>query len=147
MLSMSRLHKFYSLPGLHKKLFIEAAIYLSLASILIKLLPFRYLSKLLGAHMAMRIKPLDQIDIEMIQIIGLSVQKAAKSMPWRPLCLPQAIAAKLMLKNRVIASTLFMGVSKKNGGQLHAHAWLNVDKVTVTGECNKNNYKILASFS
>lgn len=64
--------------------------------------------------------------------IGGYVRRISTYTPWRSLCLEQAIAAKLMLWRRGVASTLHLGVAKQ-GETLTAHAWLDCNGKTITG--------------
>jgi hypothetical protein len=61
------------------------------------------------------------------------VTRAARYVPFRAVCLPQAMAARLMLKRRGIASTMHFGAAKGEAKPLDAHAWLDAAGVEVTG--------------
>jgi len=52
--------------------------------------------------------------------------------PWAK-CLPQAMAADIMLSRREIQSHLFVGVFLQKDGKLGSHAWLCSGRVFVTG--------------
>lgn len=47
--------------------------------------------------------------------------------PFKAICLPQAIAAKLMLERRGVASSLHLGAAlhTRSGKAFEAHAWLD----------------------
>ena len=62
-----------------------------------------------------------------------AIARASSIVPWDSLCLPNAMAAKLMLARRGCRSTIHLGVGKAEGGQLHAHAWLEAGGTIVTG--------------
>ena len=59
--------------------------------------------------------------------------RAARHVPFRAVCLPQAIAAKAMLRRRGINSVLHFGVAKRSDQSLDAHAWLDAAGIAVTG--------------
>ncbi|WP_156359781.1 lasso peptide biosynthesis B2 protein [Sphingomonas sp. Leaf28] len=54
-------------------------------------------------------------------------------MPFRTLCLQQAIAARTMLARRGINSVLHLGVRDPTDTALETHAWLDVGGLNVTG--------------
>ncbi len=55
--------------------------------------------------------------------VGRAVEVAALRLPWRPLCLPQAVVAGLMLRRRGYDAWLCFGARRGDDG-LSAHAWL-----------------------
>lgn len=65
--------------------------------------------------------------------VGWSVTRAARYVPFRAVCLPQAIAAQAMLNRRRIASVMHFGVAKLPDEGLSAHAWLDAGRIEVTG--------------
>lgn len=64
--------------------------------------------------------------------IGRAVLVAAQRLPWHPLCLPQAVAAGVMLRRRGYAPRLAFGVKQTADG-LAAHAWLTLADGIVCG--------------
>src|ERR1700689_1158499 len=55
--------------------------------------------------------------------VGAMVECAARTTWWRSMCLEKALAGKWMLRRRGIASTMYVGVAKRDG-EIIAHAWL-----------------------
>ena len=74
-----------------------------------------------------------------------AVDTAARVLPWKPVCLPQAIAATLMLNRRDIASILYLGVDPTRA--LDAHAWVRVGEVTVTGGPVDQRFAVVSTFA
>ena len=62
-----------------------------------------------------------------------SIRIAAETVPWKSICLPNAIAAKRMLARRGYNSTIHLGVGNRETGDLHAHAWLEAGGGIITG--------------
>jgi hypothetical protein len=60
-------------------------------------------------------------------------ERASTKVPWRCLCLPKAMAGKLMLTARGCPSTVRLGASTLHGA-LTAHAWLEAGGSIITGE-------------
>jgi hypothetical protein len=65
--------------------------------------------------------------------IGWAVTRAARYVPFRAVCLPQAMAARVMLKRRGVASVIHFGAAKGQEKPFDAHAWLDAAGVEVTG--------------
>jgi len=77
------------------------------------------------------------------------VQAVARHLPWRFVCLPQAIAAQRMLRRRGVASTLYLGVApdREKPDAIAAHAWLRAGDKIVTGERESRHQRQVASFA
>jgi hypothetical protein len=69
----------------------------------------------------------------LVRDIGWAVRSTATVVPFRALCLEQAIAARMMLSRRDVASTLHIGVARGDSSKLEAHAWVNAGDVRITG--------------
>ena len=59
------------------------------------------------------------------------VERVARILPWRPRCLPQAIATRRMLNRRMITNRGHLGVV--GTAPLSTHAWVTVDGAVVQG--------------
>ena len=73
--------------------------------------------------------------------ISWAVTRAARYVPVKAVCLPQAMAARLMLKRRGIRSVIHFGAAKGTEKPFDAHAWLDAAGVEVTG------YPVAADFA
>jgi hypothetical protein len=76
--------------------------------------------------------------------VGGMVERVARTTWWRSMCLEKALAGKWMLRRRGIASTMYVGVAKRDG-EIIAHAWLVGEGQTLTG-AGKTVYATLAAF-
>jgi hypothetical protein len=66
--------------------------------------------------------------------------------PWiNALCLPRALAAHAMLRRRGIASRLCLGVAR-DGGELTAHAWVEIGNDKIVGGSQADAFTRLAEF-
>lgn len=65
--------------------------------------------------------------------VGWAVTRAARHVPFKAVCLPQAMAAHAMLKRRGIASAVHFGARRSAEKPIDAHAWLDAAGVEVTG--------------
>jgi hypothetical protein len=73
--------------------------------------------------------------------IGWAVTRAARYMPFDAVCLPQAMAARLMLERRGVFSVMHLGACAPSDTVHETHAWLNAAGVEVTG------YPVAARFT
>ena len=111
-----------------------------LAARLILLLPFRRVAPRLGEfvapadpRVAERAAPTTPDQAAAARAIGWAVGAAAPFMPFRSVCLQQAMAAHTMLRRRGIASVMHFGASPSGKRAIDAHAWLAAAGVKVTG--------------
>lgn len=65
--------------------------------------------------------------------VSWAVTRVARYVPFKAVCLPQAMVAHAMLKRRGIASVMHFGAAKGQTKPLDAHAWLDAAGVEVTG--------------
>jgi hypothetical protein len=65
--------------------------------------------------------------------VGWAVTRAARYVPLKAVCLPQAMAAHRMLRRRGVASVMHFGAVRGEAKPLDTHAWLDAAGVKVTG--------------
>lgn len=78
--------------------------------------------------------------------IGWAVTRAARYVPFKAVCLPQAMAARVMLRRRGVASVMHFGAAKGSEKPLDTHAWLDAAGVEVTGYPVAKNFAEIACF-
>lgn len=126
----------------------EAFVWLLLARLALIVVPFPVLARRLGTFVA----PGDGRAIaaqsdgtaaraDTAGRIGLAVNRAARNAPFTAVCLPQAMAARIMLTRRGIPSVLHFGAAKGRRKAVDAHAWLDAGGVEVSG------YPVAAKFT
>lgn len=134
-------------------LWLEAALLLGFARLLVWAFPFKYWVKLIGQPMSSSTTyQQHQINPKNLQRIQWAVKSAAYRVPWQAVCLPQAMAVKWMLKFRGQASKLHLGLKPdpEQNNKLTAHAWLecgpettsNTVSNTVIGEVEEKYTKV-----
>lgn len=141
---MRYLIKYLRLTGTERLLLAEAVMLLGMARLAILCMPFRRLVSYLGVVKATAPPALQPVKYELVSQVSWAVQTAARRVPWQAVCLPQAIAAKLMLRRRGVASALYLGLLKQTG--LQAHAWLTVGDVMVTGGSRRQHFTAITVF-
>jgi hypothetical protein len=122
-------------------LFLEAIGSLALARVAVRTLPFRFIARRLGEHMAESSR--EFAGGETPGLVAWAVSAAARRTPWRSKCLEQAIATKLMLRRRAVPCTVYFGVARP----ADAHAWVRVGSRTVIGGGETDRYAVVASFA
>ena len=70
--------------------------------------------------------------------------RSARWVPFRAVCLPQAMAAQFMLRRRGVRSVMRLGVAQGVAKSIEAHAWLDAAGVGVTGYPVPSNYSEIA---
>jgi hypothetical protein len=84
--------------------------------------------------------------------IGRMVETVAQAMPFRALCLQQAVATRRMLRRRGMRATVYLGVKCKAaaddmpGEDSAAHAWVKVGSQVVNGGGNLGDYAVVGRF-
>ena len=104
---------------------------LALASIAVRLLSSRRLVRLLGDPRLGRLEQDGVVVSARAARIGRAVERVAGRLPWRPVCLPQAIATLAMLRWRGIPCEGHLGVVST--APFKAHAWVTVGPAVVQG--------------
>ena len=142
--------RYLRLPMRDRMLLLEAVMRLAMARLSLIFVPFSVLASRLGAVEradpdSSVAPPLPLQQQEAVRKIGWAVTRAARYIPFRAVCLPQAIAAKAMLRRRGIASVMHFGVAKTRE-KMDAHAWLDAGRIEVTGYPVEASYVEVARF-
>lgn len=123
-----------------RTLLLEAVAWLLLARVSLLLFSFPRLAQHLGTVVtptdprAQRAASGNSTDAARLAAeIGWAVTRAARHVPFKAVCLPQAMAARLMLRRRGVDSVLHFGAKIGQAKPIDAHAWLDAAGVKVTG--------------
>ncbi|MBK6454749.1 MAG: lasso peptide biosynthesis B2 protein [Gemmatimonadetes bacterium] len=142
---MDRLRRLARLPAPERGALLSAVAWCCAASLVLKLLPFRRVADRLGRHMAESAAEPDPARRTEVRRIGWAVATAARHLPWKPVCLPQAVAAQWMLRRIGIPSTLYLGIDPN--GNYDAHAWVRAGAEIVTGGPSIQRYAVVSTFA
>jgi hypothetical protein len=110
---------------------VEATIALAVADLAVRILPSRRVAALLGTTSRQPPSRRPAARTAEAMRIGLMVDRAAARLPWHPVCLPQAIATRWLLRRRGIRCVSHLGVVERH--PFSAHAWITVDGAIVQG--------------
>lgn len=92
----------------------------------------------LGEDYAWKAAPLQ---VALLRRLRRQVPRLSRWVPWRAVCLEQALAARWILRQARVPSRLQVGVSS-SGGVFAAHAWLEVAGKTLIGGDQDRPYRI-----
>jgi hypothetical protein len=122
-------------------LLLESVLLLAAARVVVRLVPFRIYSRVMGRDAESADAPAP----EAVHRVSRAIESVSGHVPWRSKCLEQALAAKVMLRGRGISNTLYVAVAREVA--LEAHAWVRSGDVYVTGQAEFDRYTIVARFA
>ena len=127
--------KFHDLSWRRRSLLLEAAFWLVMAKFALVVIRFPLIARYIGGlHAPADRKDPSSKDRMVAEKISWAIDRSARLLPVRLVCLPRALAAWQMLHMRGISSRLHCGASRDpEGTTLNTHAWVDVDGVEVTG--------------
>jgi Transglutaminase-like superfamily len=145
--------RFRQVDNRSRALLAEAVAYLLAARLALIFIPFPRLARRLGSFVPPAEARASQVQSEttpeearLAAEIGWAVTRAARYVPFKAVCLPQAMAARVMLKRRGVKSVMHFGAAKGMAKPLDAHAWLDAAGVEVTGYPVAENFAEIACF-
>lgn len=134
--------KFRSVRDLRRAdrlLVLEAMLALGLARLLVRILPFRVMAPWLS-----RAPDDGTCDDLLVARVRRAVTTSARNVPWSAVCLPQAMAAKVLLARRGCGSAFCLGAATDADGKLVSHAWLVTGGRIVVGAAGARGVAPLA---
>ena len=147
------LRRFAQVDRRRRALVAEAVLCLLLARLGLIFVPFPKLARRLGVFVppsdprvlsARAEAPREQAVLA--REIGWAVTRSARYVPFKAVCLPQAMAAQAMLRRRGVASVMHFGAARGEDKPLDAHAWLDAAGVEVTGYPVGSKFAEIACF-
>jgi hypothetical protein len=130
---------------------VEAVLWLLAARLALVVVPFPKLAQRLGRFVSPdEARHLGTgstaLETQAAADIGWAVTRAARYVPFKAVCLPQAMAAQAMLRRRGVASVMHFGAARGDATLLDAHAWLDAAGVEVTGYPVASRFAEIACF-
>ena len=147
-----RLRRFAQLGARRRAMLGEAVFWLAAARIALIAVPFPVLARRLGEFVPPtdpRVRgagPGPAANSAVAAEVGWAVTRAARYVPFRAVCLPQAMAARVMLRRRGVGSVLHFGAAKGAKRPIDTHAWLDAAGIEVTGYPVANGFAEIACF-
>ena len=137
--------RFGELTWKDRILLAEAVGTLAVASIAIRLMPFR---KVVGALTAPTFRDgRDNVgDFQTIARTRWAIEACARLLPWRIVCFQKGLALYRMLHHRGIPCLLHYGVAQDEQRGLRAHVWLTYEGEAIIGAEEAPHFACLATY-
>lgn len=139
---MKRLRKFLLLPAAERRLLVEAAFLLGMTKLGLMLFPFQTLRRFLERFIEAPTVERRTNEVPAERIVW-AVESAGRYMPRARTCLTQALAARILLVRRGYPALIRIGVTKKNGAEFEAHAWVESGGEVMIGGHELDRYTSL----
>jgi hypothetical protein len=136
-----RIRTFLGLTLPDRLLLCEASLWLGIARLATLIVPFSRIAPWLS-----RAPETAESDAALLASVRRAVTITARHVPWKSVCLQQAIAAKILLARRGCGSSLHLGAAFDSEAKLTAHAWLVAGGVVVVGAAGVEDVKPLVQF-
>lgn len=123
--------------------FIEAVGAMLLAALAIAILPFRLLTRTIAQPRGSEAAPAGRD--RATHAVTRAIERAARRLPLRIVCLHKALAAHWMLRRRGIATHVHYGISP-GGAALRAHVWIDAGGKIILGEEESHGFARVVTF-
>jgi hypothetical protein len=146
---MRKLRSFFSRNFSQQILLLKATMLLPFCQLCVKILPFRIIVTIFHLESSFpSFSPAFTSDhFAFAKEVHWAIQSSISCFHCCKVhCLGQALAGRILLRQKRISSTLFLGVKRKVDLSLGAHAWLCCGDVIVTGRDNYECFTPIAIF-
>lgn len=144
---MRRIRAFLDLPFRVKLMLPEAWLLLGISRLLIRCMNFKTIAPMLGKANKETGCSNEGVDVAKAVEVAKAIAAMSRFTFWESRCLAQACAARMMLKRRNQATTVYLGVAKNDRNELVAHAWLRCGTMYVTGGNGEAKYTVTGTFA
>jgi hypothetical protein len=134
------LHKFVQVGKRRRALLAEAVFGLLAARLALAFVSFPRLARPLGTlvvpsdpRVSKATTAVNPGDMRIAEDVSWAVTRAARYVPFKVMCLPQAMAGHAMLRRRGVACVMHFGAATGQAKPFETHAWLSAAGVEVTG--------------
>ena len=128
---MKQIRKFLSLSSADRSLLLKSAFLLGVITLGLELRSFQTMQRF-SMGKSQKTARVRHADRSVANRIAWAVRVASRYVP-AATCLSQALAARMLLKQRGCPARLQIGVAKGERGQLEAHAWVESEGRIVVG--------------
>lgn len=148
------LKKYISIKKIDRKILNRTFFWLIFGLILVRLIPIKWFSRLLGDFNPA--EPADRKEIkydvnkdqlQYIYIVQRNIRRLKRVIPWKVKCFEEAIAAKKVLEKHNIKTSMYLGVAKKDGNSLIAHAWLKRGDIFISGKKGHKQHAVVGFYT
>lgn len=143
----SKWKKFRALSRTERNLLVEATFALGGARLALACLSFRRIATWLGCLGIESSASVSSFHDAEAKQVSWAIETMSRHLPWKCLCLAQALAAWWMLSRRGVAGTIYFGVARDPAKPFSAHAWMRCGTRVVTGGNNRERFRVLTCFA
>ena len=137
---MELLRKLWDCSWGQRYLILKAALLIGIIRLALRLLPFRTVERAF-TRPPREYKRTSRDDERYKEGVVRAVRAVARQTLGDKPCLPQALAAQWLLRRAGYATTLRIGVTKGEEGQLLAHAWMESEgEIVIGGRSSRIKY-------
>jgi hypothetical protein len=137
------IHRWSRLDRSKRVLLIEATGAVCVASLAVKLLPFKKAIRL-GSRETVPACSTNPADV--LPDVRWAIDAATTNLPWNAVCIHRGLAAQWMLRRRGIDARLHSGLAKDDETALRAHVWVDALGETLVGGEEAADYIRVATF-
>jgi hypothetical protein len=137
------IHRWSRLGRSKRVLLIEATGAVCVASLAVKLLPFKKAIRL-GSRETVPACSTNPADV--LPDVRWAIDAATTNLPWNAVCIHRGLAAQWMLRRRGIDARLHYGLAKDDETALRAHVWVDALGETLVGGEEAADYIRVATF-
>lgn len=131
---LRKAHTFFRLPADIKWLFFKALALSALVRFTLSFMSFKKVLSWLGLANHEALSPIDPQADQHCRKVARALVLCQRYTPWKTECYTLALTGKLLLHQKKIPSTLYIGFKKNNAGKFEGHAWLKVSQYTISGK-------------
>jgi hypothetical protein len=124
-------------------LLVEATGAVCVASLAVKLLPFKRAIRL-SSRATVPARSTNAVDV--MRDVRWAIDAATRTLPWNAVCLQRGLAAQWMLRRRGIDARLHYGLTNDDEKALRAHVWVDALGETLVGGEEAADYVPVATF-
>lgn len=145
--AFKQLKNFFSRSVDEKRIALEALLYLIWIKYELYKYPFSSLVKKYALYPSETTESKSVDELKTIKTIGWAVSRLSERLPWKSLCLVQAMSVQRMLARRQISSVIYLGVAKEKNEGLKAHAWVKYGEYFIVGKVGHENFTIVSKLT
>jgi hypothetical protein len=137
------IHRWSRLDRSKRILLVEATGAVCVASLAVKLLPFKKAIRL-GSRASVPACSTSRADV--LSGVRRAIDAATRNLPWNAVCIHRGLATQWMLRRRGIDARLHYGLAKDDEKALRAHVWVDALGETLVGGDEAGDYVRVATF-
>jgi hypothetical protein len=142
-----KIKSFADTPASFKWIFLKAWFLSAFVKITLVFLPFSRVMKWKGQPGKETPTLPDPRTDEYRRMLQSAMRLVALYTPWKSECYTQALTAKIILQQRGMPATIYIGFRRDRTGAYEGHAWLRSYDRIITGNQEINTYQVHTCYS